>query len=223
MFLELPDFLNESEVAELRAMADSGDFGDGLATAPGTPREIKDNEQLRASEAEQARLTLILRAAMQRSLPFQNFAQVARIRAPLLSRYKPGMKYERHLDAPILFGKQAIRSDLSMTIFLSDPGTYDGGALMLETDFGQVTCRQGAGGAVCYSTLHFHQVQEVTRGERLALVTWFQSRIRDPQQRALLFDVCRTIGELSASHPDHRALNRLRKIQSNMIRLWSDL
>lgn len=222
MYLEIETFLTEDERRRLCAMNRSGAFAPGLATARGAAKHAKNNEQLEATKAQTAEIKKIFLGACHRSAALMAFARPSEVGAPLLSRYRPGMSYGRHLDLPFSGGERQMRTDLSITVFLSEPETYDGGALLLDTDYGEVGVKLPAGHAVCYSTLLWHQVAPVTRGERLGLVSWLQSRIRDPQQRALLYDVTMAHAEVSRSAPGSPAAERLQKTVMNMIRLWSE-
>jgi PKHD-type hydroxylase len=222
MYLEIEGFLTEEERAIALAIAEGGRFGDGLSSAPGATHSIKFNEQLEPGP-EQPRLDAMLSAAILRSPELRAFTQAKEVRAPMLSRYTEGMHYGRHLDAPILTKGTPMRSDLSMTVFLAPPETYDGGSLVLDTDFGEIVCKPAAGTAICYSTLLWHEVEPVTRGTRLALVTWFQSRVRDPLQRACLHDLTMALADVAAAAPGSDAANRLRRQVDNLTRLWSDV
>lgn len=221
MLLKLENFLTAEECGRLHEIEASGTFADGIKTAR-MPKDVKVNEQLEPTERQREEIRAMLLGACQRSPAMMAFAQPKEMTVPLLSRYRPGMKYGRHLDVALMGRGRHLRSDLSMTVFLADPDSYDGGALVLDTDYGKTEVKLPAGSAVCYSTLVYHEVQEVTRGERLALVTWFHSRIRDPIQRGLLFDVTMARNEVMTSMPESAAAERLQKTAINMTRLWSE-
>ena len=224
MYLEIDDLLTPDEVAEARALAERGTFEDGLKTVMGGgDHGLKHNEQMTSSPGEQAVLDRIIGAALGRSAEARAFTQSIRLKAPMLSRYTPGMHYGAHLDAPIFNMDPPMRSDLSMTVFLSDPESYEGGALLLETDFGEIECRLPAGSAVIYSTLLWHQVEPVTAATRLAVVTWFQSRVRDPVQREMIYTATLAANEVSAAAPESAAAKRLNLLVANMTRLWSEV
>ena len=221
MYLEIEGFLTPEEVSEVRQLAADTAFEDGLASNPHA-RTIKRNEQMN-DEAGTARLGRIVTNAATRSQAFQLFAQPARLRAPLLSRYTEGMAYGRHLDSPVLPGRDAMRTDLSMTVFVSDEDAYEGGALLLDTYYGEIACRLPAGSAVVYATSVWHEVEEVTRGERLAAVTWIQSRVADPGHRALLADVGSALAEVAGAAPGSDAAERLQRAYFDMQRRWSGI
>lgn len=223
MYLEIPNFLTEEECRTGLSVAASGSFGDGLKSAPGATHDTKHNEQLDPSPEQSKFLDGVLTDAFARNPEVQAFTQSRQVRTPMLSRYVDGMHYASHLDAPILGTREPMRSDLSMTVFLSDPDSYDGGALVLQTDFGDIECKPASGTAVIYSTLLWHEVEPVTRGARLALVTWFQSRVRDPMQRALLYQATMAWREVAAVAPKSDAAKRLHLVVGNMTRLWSEV
>jgi len=142
---------------------------------------------------------------------------------PLFNRYEPGMHYGEHLDNPLMGANTPIRTDVSVTIFLSDPATYDGGELMLQTDAGVKTFRGNAGDAFAYPSNLFHQVTAVTRGIRIVAVTWAQSIIRDPAQRRILYDLGQTIERLQGESPANPCLPLVQKSQMNLVRMWADV
>lgn len=222
MYLEIENFLTPEEVQTASSIADSGTFVDGLVTAPDL-ESLKNNQQLNPSTTQFDELRDIFLNAIARSDALKLFTHAKSIRAPILSRYKDGMRYGRHLDAPILQRGTPMRTDLSMTVFLAEPSSYDGGALVLDTEFGKIARKLSAGSAICYSTFLWHEVEPVTRGERLALITWMQSRISDPQKRALLFDIGTASRDIALALPESDASERLKRAYNNMVRLWSDV
>jgi len=120
----------------------------------------------------------------QRKKPIWNW-----IRALTPGKYTEGMAYKAHTDDPIMGSAQSrYRSDVAVTVFLNDESTYDGGELVIHTQFGPVSTRLPAGSAVAYPASSLHEVTPITRGERLACVLWAQSLVRDPQQREILFE-----------------------------------
>ena len=223
MYIEIADFITPEEHAELIAVANAGTFVDGLDTAKGFTHETKKNEQLEPTGEQSSTIDSIVKAAFERNAEIQAFTQAREVRAPMLSRYQPGMYYKEHLDAPHMnTGGNGMRTDLSMTLFLSEPDTYQGGELVLQTEFGDIDCKPAARTAVVYSTLLWHEVETVTQGERLAIVSWFNSRIRDPQQRSFLFDITMAWREVAAAAPQSDAAKRLHKTCQNLSRLWSE-
>ncbi len=160
---------------------------------------------------------------MQRNETFRFFAWPLRMNTPLISRYVPGMEYGSHLDNPIMFHRnnEPLRTDLSITVFLSDPESYDGGELSLETQFGEQTVKLSAGDAVVYATTLRHRVTPVTRGTRLAAVAWIQSMVKDHQQRQILFDMFQVRQAIRGTSAE--AAEDLEKCFINLVKMWADV
>lgn len=223
MFLTVPDFLQEAEVQSLRALAAEGEFEDGRSTGGGAGQDIKRNQQLRFTREQVALVNKTIQSAIQRSPAVQFFAWPRRVNTPLISRYGPGMEYGGHFDNPIMFSRdgEPLRTDLSMTVFLNDPGDYGGGELNLDTPFGAQTCKLPAGHAFVYPTTMYHRVAPVTEGERLAAVTWIQSLIKEPERRQILYDLSQARQALKANKPEGG--KHLHQAFSNLVKLWSEV
>jgi PKHD-type hydroxylase len=217
MFLAIDAILTAAEAAALRAAAETLAFSDGRATAGRIAREIKANDQAAASadlDAVRARATDALMA-------HPVFVAAARPRAmtPLiLSRYQGGQSYGTHVDDALMGG---IRTDLSFTLFLSDPASYDGGALVVADAIEERAFRLDAGSLILYPSTTLHRVEPVTRGTRLCLVGWVQSWIRDAGQREILFDLDRAVAEVHAREGKSALLDTLTKTRSNLLRMWA--
>ncbi len=194
-------------------------FSDGRATAQGLAREVKHNLQVKRSGPELSDADRILVSALQDNQSFQDFAYPKRIMMPMFSRYDPGMEYGSHVDNGIMSSKNGspVRSDIAVTIFLSPPASYDGGELVIESPMGQEEIKLDAGEAVAYSASAIHHVNPVTRGVRLAAITWAQSMVRDESMRAILFDLNSAIARLgTAGGPELSLL--LMKSYHNLLR-----
>jgi PKHD-type hydroxylase len=135
----------------------------------------------------------------------------------LVSRYLPGMEYGTHVDDALMGG---VRTDMSFTLFLCDPGTYDGGELVIEGNDGDTEVKLPAGHLVLYPTTTLHRVAPVTRGERLVVVGWVRSFIRSGEDREILFDLENVIAASRAASIDRGILNRLLKVKANLLRKW---
>jgi PKHD-type hydroxylase len=223
MLLQIENFLQAEAVAMLLDLVEQGRFEDGRATAGADLQSVKSNEQLRVTEREGRVIQKVLLPAMERNQAFQSFTWPRRLHVPRLSRYRVGMEYGAHIDNPIMGGADPIRTDLSMTLFLSDPTTYDGGELILETAFGEQSVKTPAGGAVVYSTAFLHRGAPVSRGERIALVTWIQSLVKSADQRQILSDIAIARENLKRTGGDPAALTQLLKIQTNLLKMWSEV
>ena len=218
MYRILP-LLNSGEVAECRRIAAETKFIDGRATNP--HNKAKNNQQLHDPAAGQASAQIMLQA-FARSDEFREFAFPQVIAPPLLTKYQPGQYYGAHADAAFInLGSHIIRSDLSCTIFLNDPASYDGGALLVRLGDGALSFKLNAGEAIIYPSDTFHQVEKVTRGERLVAITFIQSRIADPFRRNLLFDL-NEVAALEGLTMKPENFARLQLVQSNLLRHWGD-
>jgi len=212
--------LGQAELARVLSILHSRKFVDGKLTASGPAREVKENLQADRPDGAPTDADQIILAALQRNEQFQAFAIPRRILLPLYNRYEPGMQYGAHVDSPVMgSGTGQVRTDISMTIFLSDPGSYDGGELALETPLGEQEIKLDAGEAVFYPSTTVHRVTPVTRGVRLAAVSWIQSGVRDERLRELLFDRKRAMA--TAADRDSEVL--LHKIHSNLLRYSIEL
>ena len=219
MYRILP-LLTASEVAECRKIAANTQFVDGRATNP--HNKSKNNQQLHDPAAGQASAQIMLQA-FARSQEFREFAFPARIAPPLLTKYQPGQYYGAHADAAFiqLAPNNAIRSDLSCTIFLSDPDSYEGGALHIRLQDGSIRFKLNPGEAIVYPSDTFHEVEKVSRGERLVAITFIQSQVKDPFRRNLLFDL-NEVAALEGLTMQPENFARLQLVQANLLRYWGD-
>ncbi len=161
-------------------------------------------------------------AALKRNQTFQRAALPRTIRPPLISRYQAGMSYGLHVDDAMMGSRVKERSDISVTVFLSDPGDYEGGDLVMNSPFGAQEIKLPAGHAVVYPSSTLHKVAPVTRGERLAAVIWVQSQVRDPARREILYDVYRMRETLARIDPESEEADLAFKTSANLLRMWSE-
>lgn len=219
MNLCLSNVLDQETLTRIRAMLATALFADGAATAGWNARPVKHNLQTTHDVAAQ-----LVDQALNRHPVFVGAAFPARRRAPLFSRYQPGMSYGTHVDNPLMGGPSPLRADLAVTVFLSDPADYDGGELVLDTAGGTQAYKLAAGQAIVYPATTLHQVTEVTRGERLAAILWVQSLVRDAAQREILFDldtVRRRLWE-QAGRVSTPEFDLLSKTHANLLRAWAE-
>ncbi len=212
--------LTDAEVRECRKIAAVAPFIDGRTTNP--HHTAKENEQLHEPAAYQKSSDL-LRQALLRSPEFMEFAFPVALAPPMMTRYKPGMKYGAHADAAFIqLPGATIRSDLSCTIFLNEPGDYEGGELHLRLGDADLRFKLKPGEAIVYPSDTLHQVIPVTNGERLVAITFIQSRIQDPFRRNLLFEL-NEVAALTGLKMDPEQFHRLQLVQQNLLRYWSDM
>jgi PKHD-type hydroxylase len=222
-FIHIPALLLAGELELIDNLISRANFVDGKLTASMAAKEVKNNLQLDAGETtilEQIRS--IISQSLQQSPLFQIGALPGAIVPPLISKYGPGRYYGWHVDSPVM-GNPVIRTDLAMTIFLSDPSTYEGGELILQTAGGMVNFKPAKGDAVLYPCQYLHCVNEVTSGERVAAVTWIQSHVKSPEQRQILFQLNQVHGLLHQRAPQAPETQLLLQTHSNLFRMWADI
>lgn len=217
MFVILSQVLAAEDLQLVRGRLSEAVWRDGKATAGAAAKPVKRNEQAKPDAAIEA-LARFCAAALDRHSVFPLAARLAKPMRLLFSRYHAGMAYGRHTDDALMgVGEARIRTDLALTLFLSDPATYEGGALVLHGPAGENRIRLAAGDAVLYAAGALHEVEPVRAGERLALVGWGQSLVREAAQRELLFDLA---AARQLCGPGEAAL-LLDKSISNLLRMWA--
>ncbi len=215
----IPDVLTPAEVkAALSGMSEDV-FVDGATTAGFRAKRVKRNEQLGRNAPSREETDRLIVGALRKNRIFQRVALPRTIKAPLFSRYREGMAYGLHVDDATM-GKNAMRTDVSVTVFLNAPDRYDGGELEIRSPFGVQQVKLPAGAAVVYPSSTLHQVRPVTRGERLAAVTWVESKVRDPVRREILMDVDQVRRKLHESCPDSDEADLAFKTYANLMRMW---
>lgn len=218
MFRLIP-VLSAAQVAELHAIAATSQFVDGRITNPHST--VKNNLQLHDSSAHEASAE-ILRTALLASEEFRNFAFPKAIAPPMLTRYVDGMAYGAHADTALMhLPRGVIRADLSCTIFLSEPASYEGGALHVTMGSGRMAFKGDAGTAIVYPSTTLHEVEPVTSGERLVGLTFIQSRIADQQRRDMLFEL-NEVAALEGLNMTHENVTRFQAVRENLMRRWAD-
>ena len=218
MFREIT-VLSGGQVAELRAIAASAKFVDGRISNPHS--KVKQNLQLH-DEAAYRKSSQILMQAMMAHEDFRNFAFPVAMLPPMMTRYTSDMRYGAHADAAFLqLGEVPVRSDLSSTIFLNDPKTYEGGALRIQLGTRDIRFKGEAGTAIVYPSDMLHEVEPVTSGERLVAITFIQSRIADKFRRELLYEL-NEVAALEGLSMAPENFTRLQLVQANLLRHWGD-
>ena len=213
------DILTPQEVAECRQIAAHATFVDGKVSNP--HNKAKQNEQLHEPTAYEHSAKLVLQALL-RSEEFREFSFPAQIAPPLLTRYKPGMSYGAHADAAFLqLPHGTVRSDLSCTIFINEPTDYEGGSLHIRLVDGSMRFKLKPGQAIVYPSDTLHEVEPVTKGERLVAITFIQSRVKDPFQRNMLFEL-NEVAALEGLKMEQENFSRLQLVQANLLRYWGD-
>ena len=227
MLICVPDVLSKVEVADFRAAMDAADWEDGRSTAGAQSAKVKKNEQLPPNSDIARQLgEAVIRALVANPL-FVSAAIPKQIFPPLFNRYGVGQHFGVHVDNAVrgdhLSGAR-IRTDLSVTLFLSEPEEYDGGELIVEDYYGSQRVKLPAGHLVLYPATSLHAVTEVTRGVRVASFFWLQSMVRDGHARSLIFDLDTAIqGLVQRVGRDDPELVKLTGIYHNLIRCWAEV
>jgi len=226
MLLTIPDVLTAEQVASARDELGRAEWTDGRVTAGHQSTRVKHNLQLPEDHPAARSLGETIVAALQRNPLFISAALPARIFPPLFNQYAGGHSFGSHVDNAIrqLTGTPyRIRTDLSATLFLSQPDEYDGGELAVEDTYGVHTVKLPAGDMVLYPSTSLHHVRPVTRGARISSFFWIQSLIRDDGARTLLFDLDTAIQRLTADMPDHPSAVQLTGVYHNLVRRWAEM
>lgn len=224
MLTIIPAVLSSSDLDAIRADLAGAVWADGRATAGARAAAVKANEQLPPDCAIGQKWAAHIQQALAHQIRYIAAALPLRTLPPLFSRYADGAHYGTHVDNAIRpAGGVTVRTDLAATLFLADPGSYDGGELTIETSLGVQRFKLNAGDMLLYPATTRHQVEPVTRGSRLAAIFWVQSMVRDHAARALLFDLDQTIQSLAPRLGGNDAhVVALTGTYHNLLRLWAE-
>ncbi|HYP79081.1 MAG TPA: Fe2+-dependent dioxygenase [Steroidobacteraceae bacterium] len=225
MIISIPDVLTPEQVREARAILDAAEWVDGKITAGHQSARAKDNQQIREDSPVAQQLGGMVVAALERSPRFVSAALPLKVFPPLFNRYSGGQSFGLHVDNAVRMIRgtsHRVRTDLSATLFLTDPSEYDGGELVVEDTYGAHAVKLPAGHMVLYPASSLHKVNAVTRGTRTASFFWIQSMVREDAQRALLFDMDCAIQRLAHEAPDHPSALQLTGVYHNLLRMWAE-
>ena len=224
MILCIANVLDPEEVQRVRERLAALPFQDGRATAGWHARTVKRNEQADAADEGVRALRSEVDQAIGRSTLFRMAARPRR-RTPIrFSRYSDAMEYGNHVDDAVMDGPDGpVRTDVSFTLFLSEPDSYDGGELVTETTAGEQSYKLPAGSMVVYPSSTLHRVAPVTRGERVAAIGWAQSQVRDPAQREVLFDLDTARRRMFDREGKTEDFDAISKSLANLQRMWAEI
>jgi PKHD-type hydroxylase len=219
MLVQIADLLSADQLQGMRTAlaAEAATFVSGKSTAGVQAKAVKNNDQSAGPAAQEAIKTV--RAALAANVVFKVAARPKEITGMLVSRYRSGMAYGTHVDDALMAGK---RTDLSFTMFLAEPSSYEGGELIIEGNDGENSIKLAAGSVIVYPSTSLHRVAEVTSGERLVVVGWVRSYIRNGEQREILFDLEQSLVALLAAKVDRGILDRVFKTRNNLLRMWAE-
>lgn len=217
--------LDEDEVSAMRARLEQASWQDGAASAGTRSVAVKRNLQTRRDDPVGKDLGAEILRKLGHHPEFVSATLAEKIWPPVFNLYQNGGHYGTHSDAALMRlpeGNLTLRSDLSATVFLSDPASYDGGELIVEQEFGAQAIKLAAGDMVIYPSSSLHQVAPVTRGQRICAITWIQSAVADATARALLYDLDRSIRVLTPGRAkDDPDIDRLIHVYHNLLRRWA--
>lgn len=225
MLITLDKLLSKAQAIEAKAMLEQADWIDGKTTAGHLALDCKNNLQLPSDSPEGQQLGDFILARLHDHPVFNSAALANKILPPMFNCYQSAGEFGNHIDNAIRFtpGSGAkIRTDISITVFLSEPESYEGGELIIEDTYGQQSVKLAAGDAVLYPSTSTHRVTPVTQGRRLASFFWIQSLIRSDEQRRILYDLDQSIQSLTAAAQSKAEVVKLSGVYHNLLRQWSE-
>ncbi len=228
MLIAIPEVLTKTQVREFRARLDAATWIDGRVTAGHQSAQVKNNAQVAENDPLARELGELILAALGSHPLFRSAALPLRVFPPLFNRYSGGQTFGTHVDNSIRTHAASggrIRTDLSCTLFFSEPEEYDGGELIVEDTYGSKSVKLPAGDMILYPSTSLHHVTQVTRGARVSSFFWLQSMIRHDAQRTLLFDLDTAIQRIS-THNDNAVQQssvQLTGVYHNLLRQWAEL
>ncbi len=226
MLVHIAALLSHEEAAALRGRLSLAPWADGGVTAGHQSGQVKANLQIGSDSTEGRELGLIVVRALEQSPAFLSAALPRHVFPPLFNRYDMGMNFGSHIDNAVRQvpgTAQRMRTDLSATLFLSDPDDYDGGELVVQDNYGSHSLKPGAGDLVLYPARSLHRVEPVTRGNRLAAFFWIQSMVKSGDHRDMLYDLDQSIQTLTQSGGDNDSILRLSGLYHNLLREWGEV
>jgi PKHD-type hydroxylase len=229
MLIQIPGVLDAEQLQAFRRELEAVTWSDGRHSAGYLSQQVKRNQQLPDDHPLGRKLGEIILRALQKNPQFMAAALPQKILPPLFNKYSVGETYGRHVDGairPVAGTPLRVRTDLSATLFLSEPASYDGGELVIDDTFGQRQIKLAAGDMLLYPGTSVHQVQPITKGERLAAFFWIQSMVREDQKRVLLYELDNAIQKVSMAFGDSAAASpatELAGVYHNLLRLWAEL
>ena len=226
MLLHIPKILSPEEVLHAQSLLASAPWADGRASAGSQAQAVKNNEQLPHDCDAANQIRSLLLQGLDRNATFFSAALPKKVFTPRVNRYGGGSNfYGNHVDNAVRFAPDSglrVRTDISCTLFLSDPADYDGGELVVQDSAGPQQVKLPAGDLVLYAGTSVHQVTPVTRGTRLACFFWIESMVRSQEQRQLLFDLDMALLRLRQQHGEGPETTALTGTYHNLLRMWAD-
>lgn len=226
MLIQIAEIFTRDEAAEMRRRLEGAEWIDGKVTAGHQSAQVKHNRQLAENNPVAQEMGNLILQRLSRNSLFMAASLPRKIFPPLFNRYEGGENFGYHVDnavRPVTGTADRVRTDMSATLFLSEPDSYDGGELVIDDVFGPRTVKLPAGHMVLYPGTSLHRVNAVTRGARISAFFWLQSLVREDAQRALLLELDVAIQRLNQDVKDHPALVQLTGVYHNLLRRWVDV
>ena len=226
MLIPIPNIFSPEQARDIRERLDAAAWVDGGVTAGHQSLKAKDNMQIAESDPATIEIGDLIVAVLERNPLFVSAALPRKVFPPLFNRYTGGQNFGTHVDNAIrqVTGTEhRVRTDLSATLFFSEPDEYDGGELVIEDNYGVQRIKLNAGSLILYPASSLHHVTPVTRGTRVASFFWIQSMVRDDGKRTLLFDLDSSIQRVSQVMPDDPSVVQLTGVYHNLLRRWADV
>ncbi len=219
--LKLEGVLTGDQIAEILRIVADAKFVDGTVSGKGS---LKKNLQVDRGASQYETAIRIVAGALMANKDFKAYAMPKQITLEF-NRYDPGMFYKAHMDAALMGGirGQPLRTDLSFSVYLSNPDSYRGGEFVLETPYGQERIKEKAGSVIVYPSTMLHWVEPVEEGSRLAAVGWIQSMLRDESQRQIMRDIEALRAHTAKAFPDSETQERFDRLHSNLMRYWAEV
>jgi PKHD-type hydroxylase len=226
MLLHIPAIFNSDEIKRIRSALEQAPWADGKMTAGHQSAKAKHNLQLPEDSPLAREISEAMLLRLWQNPQFMSAALPSKVFPPLFNCYTEGKSFGYHIDNAIRQVKNSperVRTDISSTLFFSDPDDYDGGELVIQDTYGTQRVKFAAGDLVLYPATSLHKVEPVTRGARIAAFFWTQSLVRDDGQRTLLYEMDQAIQQLTRDLPDHPSLIQLTGTYHNLLRRWADV
>lgn len=223
MLASIDHLISAQNLTKIRQLLEDSPFVDGKLSAGKVARGVKNNEEMNPNSAHFQQLNELVMSNLVRHPKYKAVAWPKRVAAPFYAKYQPGMEYGEHVDDPIMGQGDLYRTDVSTTIFLSEPDEYEGGELVIRDTYGERKIKLAAGSAVVYPSHSRHFVAPITRGVRYVAVTWAQSTVRDPAKREMLYELNQAREMLFKELPDSEATRKISATFNNLVRRWVDV
>lgn len=223
MLVTISSVLGPAELAAASRLLDQAPFIDGKLSAGMAAQPVKNNQEVDQASDIYKQLNGLVMSHLIRHPIFRSAVLPHKLGSPFYARYTRGMGYGDHIDDPVMGSPHHYRSDVSTTVFLNEPGEYEGGELIVRTTYGETAVKLAAGSAVVYPSHSLHRVNQVVAGERKVMVTWIQSMVHSAEQREILFNLNQVREKHLTQAPGEEDTKKLDHTYSNLVRMWADV